>query len=219
MLTLGERIRYIRDNILHLNQADFAKKLGFSRVATISDYEKNKRSPDITSLRNIAASGGVTLEWLLSGKGPTAIYDVQSSNEAKGAKGESGEACADDFVEVKVYDKAFPGGSEPIDSILIPRKDSEAGHIAFRVSGDGMSPTILDGATVGVNRKDRRLVSGGLYAVWYNYEGVTVKRLFTCPDGIVLKHDNPAFPETTIPSNSLCEDFIVGRIAWLYQRF
>lgn len=216
MLTLGERIRYIRESILRLNQADFANKLGFSRVATISDYEKNKRSPDITSLRKMATSSGVTLEWLLTGNGPITIYDIQNSTEAKEG---AGPAYSDDFVEVKVYGKDFPGGADPIDSILIPKKDFEIGPLAVRVEGNGMSPTILDGATVGVNRKDRRLVSGGLYAVWLNYEGVTIKRVFIYPDRIVLKPDNPAFPETAIPSKNIGEDFIIGRVAWLYQRF
>ena len=69
MSTLGERIRHVREKILKVNQAEFARDLGFSRVATISDYEKDKRSPDVAVLRKIASIGSVTLEWLLTGRG------------------------------------------------------------------------------------------------------------------------------------------------------
>lgn len=216
MYTLGERIKHIRDKILHLKQSDFANKLGFSRVATISDYEKNKRSPDIASLRKIASTGGVTLEWLLTGNGPISIYDIHNPAAAN----EDGSAVySGDFVEAKVYDKKYREGAGPVDRILIPKKDFEAAPFAVRIEGDGMSPTILDGATVGVDKNDRRLVSGGLYAVWLDYEGVTIKRVFIYPDRVVLKPDNPAFPETAIPSMNMKDDFIVGRVVWLYQRY
>jgi phage repressor protein C with HTH and peptisase S24 domain len=222
MLTLGERIRYVRDNILKLNQADFARRLGFSRVATISDYEKNKRNPDITSLRKIAVAGGVTLEWLLTGNEPISAYDANGSSAVR-EKG--GAAYSNDVVNINVYDisssakpEDFPD-TEPIESMPVPRKDFKRGPLAIRVKGDSMSPTILDGATVGIDKNDRRLVSGGLYAVWLNYEGVTVKRVFVYPDRIILKPDNPSFPETTIPSTSLGEDFIIGKVVWLYQRY
>ena len=45
MSTLGERIKYVRDGILKVNQSAFAEMLGFSRVATISDYEKIRETP------------------------------------------------------------------------------------------------------------------------------------------------------------------------------
>ena len=54
MSTLGERIKYVRDGILKVNQSAFAEMLGFSRVATISDYEKNKRNPDVATLCRMA---------------------------------------------------------------------------------------------------------------------------------------------------------------------
>ncbi len=223
MSTLGDRIKRIRDSILKQNQADFAKKLGFSRVATISDYEKNKRSPDITSLRKIASVGGVTLEWLLTGNGPVFVYDAKDTMaEAKEGRQVS---YSEEFVEAKVYDMSsatWPGGfsdAEPVDAILIPKSDFKAGPLAVRVKGDSMSPAILNGATVGIDRTRRGIVSGGLYAVWLNYEGVTIKRVFIYPDRIVLKPDNPAFPEAFFPTKYAGEEFIIGRVVWLYQRY
>lgn len=222
MSTLGERIRYVREEVLGLNQADFADKLGFSRVATISDYELDKRSPDIAVLRKIASIGGVTLEWIMTGSGRVSLYEP----DAPALLGEGGgPAYTGGFAEVKVYDissagglKDFPG-DRAIDSAFIPRADYEKGPVAIRVRGESMSPSILDGATVGVCVRDRRLVSGGLYAIWLSFEGVTIKRVFVYPDRVVLKPDNPTFPETAVYNADLSEEFILGKVVWVYQRY
>ncbi len=223
MSTLGERIRHIREIILKQNQTSFAESLGFSRLATISDYEKDKRNPDIETLRKIAVIGNVRLEWLLTGEGPVSVYEP--SGPALGVKDTGAAVYSQDFVEVKVYDMLsakgpgdFPG-TDPIDLILVPKQDSRRGPAAIRVKGDGMAPTILNGATVGIDTGDRRLVSGALYAVWLNYEGATVKRIFVFHDRILLKPDNLSFPETSIPTGGAGEEFIIGKVVWLYQRY
>ncbi len=222
MTTLGNRISHIRCNMLNLNQTSFAERIGFSRIATISDYEKDKRCPDIETLRKIAALGGVKLEWLLTGDGPVTAEDVITGAEAKDA----GIApYGDEFAETNVYDTSgidklsnFPG-SAPIGIIHVRKSDFARASIAVKVRGDSMNPALVDGAIVGIAVKDRSLVSGCLYAVWLNYEGVTVKRVFVFPDRVVLKPDNPAFPETSVPSSSPGEDFIIGRVVWVYQSY
>jgi phage repressor protein C with HTH and peptisase S24 domain len=222
MLTLGDRIRYLRTTILRKNQASFAIKIRFARVATISDYEKNKRKPDIETLKKIACLGNVTLEWLVTGKGP-----ISASEPAKAVTRSDTDSHGhtEDFVELKVHDidaAATPGsfmGITANGTILIPRKDWRPGCIAVRIKGESMSPCIMDGAVVGIDKNDRQLVSGELYVVWLKYEGATVKRVFVFPDKIVLKHDNPTFPETTIPAEKLREGHIIGRVIWTYQRF
>ncbi len=222
MLTLGERIRLLRKNILHLSQNEFADNLGFSRGATISDYEKNRRSPDIATLSRMSLLGNVTLDWLLTGNGPVKADETASNLESRDS---TGTAYGSDFVPVKVYDArsvSRPGefpGAEPVLTIVIPEKDFKNGPVAILVHGDGMSPNILDNAIVGIDTKDANLTSGKLYAIWLNYEGATIKRVFVYPQKIVLRHDNPGFPETAIPSHAMGEDFIIGRVVWVYQRF
>jgi phage repressor protein C with HTH and peptisase S24 domain len=222
MLTLGERIRYLRENILRLNQSEFAKELGFSRGATISDYEKDKRSPDITTLRSMADIGNVTLEWLLTGNGPISADNAEQGAEAKDS---TAAVYTGGFVQVKVYDMnsakgpgGFPG-AEPAGTLIIPEGDFRKGPVAIQVRGDGMSPNVLDGAIVGIDTTDVNLISGKLYAVWLSYEGATIKRVFVYPEKVVLRHDNPSFPETAIPASAKGEDIIIGRVVWLYQRY
>lgn len=216
MYTLGERIKHVRENILYLNQSEFANTLGFSRVATISDYETNKRLPDITSLRKIASAGKVSLEWLLTGIGPISVSLAYTSAKAKE---EGALLCTDAYAEVDVYDKNYRDRAHPVATILIPDKDFKSAPFAVRIEGQAMSPTILSGATIGVDRGSRRLVSGELYAVWLPDEGITIRRVFISPDEVILRPDNPAFPETAIRSAQVHDSLIVGRAVWLYQRF
>lgn len=219
--TLGDRIRHIREGLLKANQADFARSLGFSRLATISDYETDKRSPDIATLRRIAVTGGVTLDWLLTGDGPSSMLEAAKPGLAK----DSPNLYGGGFAEVRVYDQATAGppgefpASEPVDSIMVPRADCEKGAVAILVRGNGMSPSILDGAIVGIDTGSTRVVSGEIYAVWMDFEGVTLKRVFVSPDRVVLKPDNPAFPETAVLKAREREKFIIGKVAWAHQRY
>jgi transcriptional regulator with XRE-family HTH domain len=66
---LGVRIAKIRNN-LKLNQTDYARLIGVTSPISISRYENNRVKPDISLLVKIAESGNVTLDWLLTGKGP-----------------------------------------------------------------------------------------------------------------------------------------------------
>jgi phage repressor protein C with HTH and peptisase S24 domain/DNA-binding XRE family transcriptional regulator len=221
MSTLGERIRRVRCDILRLNQAEFAKALGFSRVATISDYEKDKRSPDVATLRDISFKGRVSLQWLLAGSEGKAMDDEEERPAM--APDASRPLPREGFAEVKVYDMTdvrgageFPGTAEA-GSILVPAADSLKCTVAMRVRGASMSPSVLDGAVAGVDGRDRRIVSKGLYAVWLDYEGVTIRRAFAHTDHIALRPDNPMFPETRIPLSGAGEGSILGRVVWLYQ--
>ena len=226
MSTLGERIKLIRDELLKINQSSFADKLGFSRVATISDYEKNKRNPDISTLCKIADMGTVSLDWLLTGKGPIEEGDNTTGKTRTTDAGESEwNLYCEEYTTIETYDIKDSGGpgdfpkGHPVDAISVPKKDYKEGTVAIKIEGDSMTPNLVDGAIIGIDTKECGLISGKLYAVWLNYEGVTIKRVFVYPDRIILKPDNPTFPETTIPSHSIGENLIVGRVVWVYQRY
>ncbi|MBW7957108.1 MAG: helix-turn-helix domain-containing protein [Deltaproteobacteria bacterium] len=207
---------------MNLNQAEFAGKLGFSRLATISDYETDKRAPDIATLRKIAYMGSVSLDWLLTGQGRLSLLDPGWVGSVKDGSVVYGGG---DFIKVNIYDPATAGpprefpATDPIGSIMVPSADCAPGTAAVKVLGDGMRPSILDGTVAGVHTGDKRVTSGNIYAVWLDFEGITLKRLFAYPDRIVLKPDNPAFPETAVYNGNSKKEFIIGRVAWVYQRY
>jgi len=65
-----DRVNKVRGE---LSQAKFAKKIGVAR-ATIGFYEVGKRTPDAKTLKKIADSCGISIDWLLG------VTDIESGN-------------------------------------------------------------------------------------------------------------------------------------------
>lgn len=78
-MTLGERIRYIREQ-LGKTQKEFADMLGID-VQTISCYERGKLIPRPKKLNLIATKCKVNTSWLLSGLGAITISDDTTQEE------------------------------------------------------------------------------------------------------------------------------------------
>ncbi len=109
--------------------------------------------------------------------------------------------------------------SKPIENILIPAYLINDSIITIKVKSSSMEPTIMENAYIGVDRVDRELISGKLYAVFIPREGVVVKRLYFDIGRIILRSDNMLFPELSVPFEDIpAEDFILGRVQWVIQR-
>lgn len=135
----------------------------------------------------------------------------------------------EDVVRVDIFSLAGAGHPkvlteyEPIESIYLPRNFSGPSIVPVKVQGQSMYPTIWDGALVGIDREDRNIVSGELYAVWIPYEGAVVKRLFMEMDRVMVKSDNPIHPTLSILYKDLemeghGDNFILGRVKWVIQK-
>lgn len=145
---------------------------------------------------------------------------VEQSPEVAFTAGEEKECC----VRVPIYSVASAGpGSlepewaEPICHRMIQERFIRNGVRPVLVSGRSMEPTLKNGAVVGVDLNDKRVVSGETYAVMIPHEGAVVKRLYLLPTGILLRSDNKEFPEFTLPEDRLPAHFILGRVCWVVQ--
>ena len=69
MNSLGERIKFIRENVLKLKQFELAKKLGVKSKGVVSNWENNKREPDVSKLVTLSFLSEISLQWLLAGTG------------------------------------------------------------------------------------------------------------------------------------------------------
>jgi len=84
---VGKRLRELR-TARGLTQAEFGKLIGVGKSA-VSQYESGARAPDTAALRRIAASFGVTTDWLLGldesrdpmVKEPRAVYSAGNSGK------------------------------------------------------------------------------------------------------------------------------------------
>lgn len=67
-MNISERIRELRKDYLHMNQADFAAPLGL-RQSTVGNYESGSRSISDASILAICREYGVSEQWLRDGVG------------------------------------------------------------------------------------------------------------------------------------------------------
>jgi transcriptional regulator with XRE-family HTH domain len=67
--TLGKRLRELRGD---QNPVEFAKLLNVGKTALYA-YESDARSPDATSLAMLAVHFGISIDWLVFGKGESTV--------------------------------------------------------------------------------------------------------------------------------------------------
>jgi phage repressor protein C with HTH and peptisase S24 domain len=132
------------------------------------------------------------------------------------------------YVRVDIFHAAGAGSpvslieGEPIEELWLRKDLFTNGIVVVKVRGWSMAPTIMDGAFVGVDVNDRRVVSGELYAVWVNGEGALIKRLTVEPgDRVHIISDNTdtkRYPTWVRSFKELDEHFVQGRVKWVLQK-
>lgn len=202
---LGERLKGKR-NECKLKQADLADRLS-TQQSTISELEKGDRTPTTELLVSLINEFGMTADWWLFGIEPeTSIvtktppqYTVEMPVRAMAG---SGNLCCLEALE-------------PIGHIHVPIKYNDPNITVLEISGTSMEPHIKDGAHVGIDRSDRNIVSGELYAICIPHEGIVVKRLYLGPEFVTIKSDNPIFPDQVLSIDRInWETFVQGRVKW-----
>jgi len=69
MVDIGKRILHIRTQILKIkSQTTFGELVGGSKTTTVSGWERGISDPGAQLLKKMAEMGGVSLDWLLTGK-------------------------------------------------------------------------------------------------------------------------------------------------------
>lgn len=69
-MTINERIRYLRKDVLKMNQTDFAEKIGMKQTS-VSSFEKAGATVTEQTLKSICMSvRGLNETWLRDGTGP-----------------------------------------------------------------------------------------------------------------------------------------------------
>ena len=205
-----------------LSQADLASLSGYS-VRSISNWECGKGEPrssaieHITRICNEYQKPPDATESTFTGQGKQP-YD--SGVRLKEGESKSGS------VEVGVYAFAGAGGPielfecDPIQTIDIPNHWLKPNMQSVLIRGRSMEPNIMDGAVVGIDTNNKQVVSGELYAIWLEYEGAVVKRLYMERDSVRVCSDNPAFKEMQIKNDEINTDtFVLGKVTWLMQSY
>lgn len=193
-----------------LTQLELARRMGVN-PNTISQYKTGERTPPMDRLEDLVQALGVSLPEFF--------------------------ACKDDsrpdivFIErLKARPMAGPGGLETdgeaegyysFHSSFISRKRGTAESMKiFEVTGDSMTPTLIDGDLIMINLTDKDVRSGYIYLLRMEEE-LMVKRLENRPGGVLLiRSDNPDYDDVPINKNDPSLDVeVFGRMVWSCREY
>lgn len=177
---------------------------------------KNKKL-DLPKIRIIQKALGIKIGNSISMTSPLSIsdYDTGASHAAEPST---------EYISMPVHTLAGAGEpccletSEPIEHLKVdPRYDGPNISI-IKVRGRSMEPVVMDGGYVGIDRTDRHVVSGEMYALWLPHEGAVIKRLWMMPDMVRIVSDNKEAQIFDIPIHRVdWNTFVLGRVKWVLQ--
>ena len=186
----------------------FGRRAGLSDTS-LRSYLKGAAVPGIDKAVAMAETAGVGLQWLVTGEGNMRDEDSTDDDfvgipfvDAEVSAGPGMLAMEEQVREVVAFDRQWLRsklGSNPSKLTLVT------------VSGDSMSPTLMDGDTIFVDRQVDEL-RDGIYVFQMNGD-LLVKRLQKLPGSMVsVISDNPKFQTFTINMHD-CDNqiSIVGR--------
>ncbi len=213
---VGGRIKAVRLKE-RLTQREFAQELGITQ-GFLSEIEKGIKSPSDTLVMAFIYRYEINEKWFFLGEGE------MFGKRKHPLFGPEIVPYEGDLIEVGVFALAGAGhpgdlvDPESIETAVFPKEFLKPGIIPVKIQGESMEPSLYDGAIVGVDQEDLCLVSGKVYAIWLDYEGAVIKRVFVEPNKIIFKSDNPGFPESHLDIENIKDGFVLGRIKWVIQK-
>ena len=208
MSSVSERLQYAM-RLRNKKQVDLVRMTGIGK-SSICTYLSGEYEPKQTNTYKLASALNVNPAWLMG-------QDVPM---------ETGAASAlphPDLLPVRKKRIRMLGSiaaGEPIfaeeDRDTYVAVDSDmACDFALRVSGDSMSPRLLDGDIVFFREQDD--VDDGQTAAVIIDDSATLKHVYHLPNGIQLVSDNPKYPPMIFDAKNSSYARIIG-LAVGYQR-
>lgn len=238
-LSLGNRIKYLRKNILKLSQEIFGESIGVGNSA-ISQIEKGENKPSKTLLIAISLRYNISMIWLTLGEGEI-YHNKQTSSNNLGTSDDELKVLSNEYIAIPLLDgqvTAGPDGGIIYDQIKdrYPFKrewiENKFGTdtnrikklVLARISGDSMCPLITSGELVLVDTVDDDRINikhGRVYLVRMPDGTLVLKRLTLSKINGILKllllSDNPAYEpfDFEIPEGRSLTYYILGRVRWI----
>ena len=194
---------------LELGKRQFGSAAGLARAAGASEVNvgrwlNKKTKPKVSEVEGILDLVGARL--VLPDE-KIVDYDLVPKVIAKAGAGASLETDGD-LEGLYAFRKDFMG----IEHI------SAAHSVLMDVVGDSMEPLFSEGDTLLVDKSDVEVMDGKIYVVTLGDE-LRVKRVHKSLSGLILRSENPKYPDIPVTGPDL-ENFVVhGRVRWCGKVF
>lgn len=218
IIETGKRIRHVRGQD---PQKEFAKRLGYS-PSYLSEVESGKTKPSLELLVRISQITNYSLHWLLTGEGPMFLELSESMvKEHVASYGELGDftlipvvALESDRVIARKGIKVSAKEQYAFHRTWLQSKGNLENFVLFAVRGDSMDPTITDGDFVLIDRSQKEVVVGNIYALRIE-NAVMVNRLQPMGDRrIKVMSDNKLYESYEFDFGT-GDIEIIGQIIWI----
>lgn len=212
MSTVSERLQSV---IGSRSKSEFARLCGVPE-SSVRQWVDGTSLPSAEKLMAIAGATGISIDWLLLGKGSKKTIDQDADNGGSAAV----VPVPRFHVAASAGFGAYSTGTSPTDVVELPRQVLDrvgckpATARILEAAGSSMEPTIGDGDLLLVDTaKERKIpVEGRIYVLSVG-DALFVKRLRRSANGWMMVSDNRAhFAEETIPTAAAVT--IHGQVVW-----
>lgn len=212
---IAKRLKQSREDAGFPDAATAAKAFGFT-YPTYAGHENGSRGVKRDALMRYAKAFGVSVEWLMSGRGmksrkssdweidgepylPVPVYDIRAAAGA-GALVEDGEPSAHQVFREGFLRRLTKSALETLSVI--------------QVSGDSMWETLHDGDAVLVDRSVTRIVKDGIYIIQIEGELLVKRCSRDLDDGsVIVQSDNPRYATQRVKKADRLS--VLGRVIWI----
>jgi phage repressor protein C with HTH and peptisase S24 domain len=207
-----------------------AKESGLAS-SSITRYAAGQM-PRADELLRIARALGVSTDYLLTGRDPPAACSLEDlprpelhfARAADQAPEVSAHLRRDEYLAVPLVEGSVAAGAARVVADQIEGwamiHASAIGRrrnlVAVRVAGDSMAPLLTDGTIVAIDRDDRRIRPGAIYAVRVD-GGITVKYVELEGQELVLIPENRAHREQRVHVGEGADSPVLGRMVWSWR--
>lgn len=209
-------IKWMEDN--GLTQMGVAKRVGVSRQA-VARWIRGESVPFGKNLDSLSAAMGIPAGELMYGR-----YESVSPVLAPSEEGDSKFITIKEYIMTASAGAGSEHGWEELNESVPAyyREDFFVKHglkpercRRIKVVGDSMSPTLSDGDTILFEDREPvtlDMIRDGAIYVLSTDTGLKVKRLSVSKSGLIIRSDNPNYPDETYSREEQSVIRIYGRV-------
>ncbi|MBJ7553124.1 XRE family transcriptional regulator [Marinomonas spartinae] len=186
--------------------------------SVVRKWKQGDSEPTLTRLLALAEAGGVSVNWLVTGK----------TDNASQAEAQPKDDITKEFAMIpgyKIQVSAGPGTA--------PMEEEPTRFLAFRhkwlkyrglnekdlvlvfTRGDSMEPTISDNNTLMIDTSQRDMIDGSIYVIRTDNHLVVKRVQKLINKGLLLLSDNKDYKEQIIEPNEANDLEVIGRVVWI----
>ncbi|MEO5376237.1 MAG: helix-turn-helix domain-containing protein [Magnetococcus sp. DMHC-6] len=210
----------------------WAQKAGIQK-STFSGILNKGAIPQTSTLIKIASHTNVSVNWLLTGRGPPRVYEEGDHASFVMSIEEVGSPYLihKGYILVPRLESTVKTGlmldSENLKEPLAFKADWIKGVMGLdpnqlalvEVKGDSMEPTLQEGNLLLLDLRERDVRNDAIYVIRRD-DFLIAKRMQRGFDGTIhIKSDNPVYEKLVVPADTLAGKLqIVGRAVWSGKR-